>query len=135
MANIEIKQGNKIIHSKTKMEKRTLLFYRHSCCELPKSSSRPAASLLPDVNRESELKVLVAQLHPTLCDPMDCSLPGSSVHRISHARTLEWVAYSFSSGIFLTQESKWGLLHCRWILYQQLSGKPLSYWVTHKIHI
>jgi len=98
MANIEIKQGNKIIHSKTKMEKRTLLFYRHSCCELPKSSSRPAASLLPDVNRESELKVLVAQLHPTLCDPMDCSLPGSSVHRISHARTLEWVAMPSSRG-------------------------------------
>ena len=32
----------------------------------------------------------------TLCDPMDCSLPGSSVHGISQARTLEWVALSFS---------------------------------------
>ena len=98
MANIEIKQGNKIIHNKTKMEKRTLLFYRHSCGELPKSSSKPAASLLPDVNRESELKVLVIQLHPSLCDPMDCSPPGSSVHRISHARILEWVAMPSSRG-------------------------------------
>ena len=34
---------------------------------------------------------------PTLCDPMDCSLPGSSVHGILQARTLEWVAISFSN--------------------------------------
>ena len=41
---------------------------------------------------------LVAQSCLTLCDPMDCSLPGSSVHGISHARILEWVANSFSRG-------------------------------------
>ena len=35
---------------------------------------------------------LVAQLCLTLCDPMDCGLPGSSVHGILHLRTLEWVA-------------------------------------------
>ena len=40
----------------------------------------------------------VAQSCPTLCDPMDCSLPGSSVHGIFQARILEWVAISFSSG-------------------------------------
>ena len=34
----------------------------------------------------------------TLCDPMDCSLPGSSVHGILQARILEWVAISFSKG-------------------------------------
>ena len=34
---------------------------------------------------------------PTLCDPMDCSLPGFSVPRILQARTLEWVAISFSN--------------------------------------
>ena len=33
---------------------------------------------------------------PTLCDPTDCSLPGFSVHGILQARTLEWVAISFS---------------------------------------
>ena len=32
------------------------------------------------------------QLYPTLCDPMDCSLLGSSVHKILQARILEWVA-------------------------------------------
>ena len=35
---------------------------------------------------------------PTLCDPMDCSLPGSSVHEIFQARILEWVAISSSRG-------------------------------------
>ena len=38
----------------------------------------------------------VVQLCPTLCDPMDCSLPGSSVHGIFQARVLEWVAVAFS---------------------------------------
>ena len=39
---------------------------------------------------------LVVQLCPTLCDPRDCSRPGSSVHGILKARILEWVAISFS---------------------------------------
>ena len=39
-----------------------------------------------------------SQSCPTLCDPMDCSLPGSSVHGILQARILEWVAISFSRG-------------------------------------
>ena len=37
----------------------------------------------------------VAQSCPTLCDPMDCSLPGSSVHGIFQGRILEWAAISF----------------------------------------
>ena len=41
---------------------------------------------------------LVTQSCPTLCDPMDCSPPGSSVHGILQARILEWAAISFSSG-------------------------------------
>jgi len=44
--------------------------------------------------KESESEV--AQLCHTLCDPMDCSLSGSSVHGILHARNLEWIAISFS---------------------------------------
>ena len=38
------------------------------------------------------MKASVAQLCPTLCDPMDCSPPGSSVHGIIQARILDWVA-------------------------------------------
>ena len=44
------------------------------------------------VKSESE----VAQLCPTPSNPMDCSLPGSSVHGIYQARVLEWVAIAFS---------------------------------------
>ena len=54
---------------------------------------------------------LVAQLCPTLCDPMDGSPPGSPVPGILQARTLEWAAISFSRGIFPTQESNPGLPH------------------------
>ena len=41
---------------------------------------------------------VVTQSCPTLCDPVDCSLPGSSIHGIFQARILEWVAISFSKG-------------------------------------
>ena len=44
------------------------------------------------------VEVLVAQLCPTLCDRMDYSLPGSSVHGILQARILEWVVIPFSRG-------------------------------------
>ena len=49
-------------------------------------------------NSDSYFKIcmLVAQLCLTLCDSMDCNLPGSSVHRILQSRILEWVAISFS---------------------------------------
>ena len=47
-----------------------------------------------------KVKVLVAQLCLTLCDPMDCSPPSSSVHGILQARILEWVAIPFSRGSF-----------------------------------
>ena len=43
---------------------------------------------------------------PTLCDPMDCSLPGSPVHGILQARTLEWVAISFSKRNYRKKESE-----------------------------
>ena len=43
-----------------------------------------------------KVKVSVAQSHLTLCDPMDCSQPCSSVQGNLQARTLEWVAFPFS---------------------------------------
>ena len=45
-----------------------------------------------------KIKVLVTQSCPTLCNPMDCSPPESSVHRIFQARILEWVAILFCRG-------------------------------------
>ena len=52
----------------------------------------PFPSPMQKVKSKSE----VAQLCPTLSDPMDCSLPGSSVHGIFQARVLEWGAIAFS---------------------------------------
>ena len=51
---------------------------------------------LDELFKGSSLEVLVTQLCLTLCNPMDCSPPGSSVHGISQARTLEWVVIFFS---------------------------------------
>ena len=62
-----------------------------SCPQEEKSSIQGQGSELL-CNKESE----VSQLCPTLCNPVDCSLPGSSVHGIVQARILEWVALSFS---------------------------------------
>ena len=64
------------------------------------------------------MEVLVAQLCPTLCDPMDCSPPGPSVHGILQARILEWIDIpSLLEGIFSAQELNPSLLHYRQILY------------------
>ena len=46
------------------------------------------------ITKENESEV--AQSCPTLCDPTECSLPGSSVHGVFQARVLEWVAISVS---------------------------------------
>ena len=66
-----------------------------------------------------KVKVLVAQLYPNLCEAMDNSLPGSSVHGILQARILKWVAIP-NPGI------KLDLLQCREILYHlSHQGSPL----------
>ena len=51
--------------------------------------------------------VLVTQSCPTLCTPMDCSPPSSSVHGIFQARILEWAAISFTSnGLVMADKLK-----------------------------
>ena len=51
--------------------------------------------------------VLVAQLCPTLRNPVDYSLPGSSVHGILQARKLKWIAIPFSKGSSLLRDGTW----------------------------
>ena len=51
---------------------------------------------LKQLSTHHESESEVTQLCPTLCNPMNCSLPGPSVHGIFQARVLEWVAISFS---------------------------------------
>ena len=59
----------------------------------------------------------VTQSCPTLCDSMNCSLPGSSVHWIFPARILEWFAISFSRGSSRFRDQAHASCLCRQILY------------------
>ena len=75
-----------------------------------------------------KLKALATQLHPTLCDPMDCNPPGSSVHGISQARITGVGCNFLLQGIFLTQGLNPGLPHYRQILYcLSHQGNPCIY--------
>ena len=77
---------------------------------------------------------LVAKSVQLFCNVMDCGPPGSSVHGIFQARILEWVAISYSRGIFPTQGVNPCLLHCK----QILNGKtfhPLSYLISWRDEI
>ena len=51
------------------------------------------------IQESQEVRMLVAQLCSTHCDPMDCSPQGSPVHGISQVRILEWVAIPFSGDL------------------------------------
>ena len=57
------------------------------------------------------------RLCPTLCNPMDCSLPGSSIHEESPGKNTGVGGHALLQGIFPTQGSNLGLLHCGQILY------------------
>ena len=74
----------------------------------------------------SEVKPLVTQSCLTLCDPMDCSLLGSSVHGIFQARILEWVAISFSRGSSNTRE---------WTWVSRIAGRFFTIWATREAHM
>ena len=76
--------------------------------------------------RNTYVLCLVTQLCPTLCNSMDCSLPGSSVLGIFQARILEWVAISFSSGSF--QPRDWTLISC-------IGNQVLYHWATREAEV
>ena len=61
----------------------------------------------------------------TLCNPMDCSLPGSSVHGDSPGKNIGVYCHALLQGIFPTQGLNPGLPHCRRILYYQNTGNPI----------
>ena len=67
---------------------------------------------------------------PTLCDPMDCSPTGSSVHGILQARILEWAAIPFSRGSSQSRDWTQVLQNCRQILYHlSHEGSPCASWL------
>ena len=63
------------------------------------------------------MNVLVSQSNLTLCDPVNCSLPGSSVHGDTPGKNTGVGCHIFLQGISRVQGSNLGLLHCRWILF------------------
>ena len=75
-------------------------WYGANSCKFSSHSGRtyPLNSWRSFLRTHSEVKMLVTQSCLTLCDPIDCNPPGSSVHGIRQARILEWVALSFSRG-------------------------------------
>ena len=76
---------------------------------------------------------LVAQLCPILCNPMDCSPPSSYVHGDSPGKNTRVGCLFLLQGVFPTQESNLGLLHCRHIVYHlSLQGSPQTYINGHK---
>ena len=68
--------------------------------------------------------VLVAQLCLTVCNPRDCSLPGSSAHGILQAGILEWVAMPFSRASFQTRD---------WTWVSFFAGRFFTFWVTREV--
>ena len=82
--------------------------------------------MLHCVNIPCAVRCLVTQLCPTLCDPMDCSPPGSSVRGGSPGKNTGVDCHALLQGIFPTQGLNPGLPHCRRILYQpSLQGSPI----------
>ena len=77
-----------------------LWWWSHVFLYLNKPMECTTASMNPNVNYGLWVIVRVKSLKlcPTVCNPLDCSLSGSSVHGILQARILEWVAISFSRG-------------------------------------
>ena len=69
------------------------------------------------------LLCLVAQLCPTLCNPTDCSLPGSSVHGDSSGKNTGVSCHALLQGIFPTQGLNPGLPHCKEIIYPSVHGE------------
>ena len=68
--------------------------------------------------------MLVVQSRPILCDPIDCSPPGSSVHGILQARILEWVAIPFFQGS--SRPRKWAHVSC-------IAGSFFTVWATRDL--
>ena len=78
--------------------------------------------LLQYMKVESESEV--AQSYPTLSDPMDCSLPGSSIHGIFQATVLEWGAIAFSGA---TQQYNTVII--------QMKHQPYGLWPARLLHL
>ena len=98
--------------------------------------SDTVSTVTPSISREvmapqkicpqSSSRRKVAQSCPTLCGPMDCSLPGSSINGIFQARVLEWVAISFEGYLIWRK----GLCTWSWVKDLEIKRHPRLFWKT-----
>ena len=98
-------------------------YFIWQACSLEKSLLEFACLILYSKSKESESEV--AQSHLTLCDPMDCRLPGSSIHGIFQAIILELVAMSFSRGSSWLRD--WTQVAC-------IIDRHFTIWATREVH-
>ena len=91
-------------------------------------SLRPKSFVIP--HSWLKAKVLDTQSCPTLCNPMNCNPPGSSVHGILQARILEWVAISFSRVTSQPRDRAWETALQADSLLSEPPGKLRHSWLT-----
>ena len=112
----------KVFTGKTLLDKNNIIALNMHLKTMNKTYLNTGNTLLNE-----KVKVLVVSdwevLCSTLCDPMDCNPPGSAVQRISQARILEWVAFSFSR--FNLQSRDWTWVFC-------IAGRFFTIWVTRE---
>ena len=105
---------------------------RDLCTSLPSEQNSKSDTSSPQLCA-AKVKVSVVRTHPTLCGPVDCSPPGSSVHGNSPGRNTGVGCHVLLQGIFPTQSSNLGLPHCKQILYHLSHHRsPTSDAKTHQ---
>ena len=108
-----------------------------SSCRYQDASHRNISSCIPKYNDHTHETLTyciiwyewvseVAQSCSTLCDPIDCSLSGSSVYGIFQARVLEWIAISFSRGSSRPRNRT---------RVSRIAGRHFTVWTTREDHI
>ena len=100
-----------------------------NCCVGEDSWESPLDSKeLKPINPKGHEKVLeseITQTYLTLCDPMDCSSPGSSIHGIFQAIVLEWVAISFSGGSSRSRDQT---------QVSRIVDRHFTFWITKEVY-
>ena len=126
----QLNNKSKQIFTPRKLYLHTLFFihllHRHQPprrCKSPIKQTKSSNLIQPTILLRSEWVSEVTQLCLTLFNPMDYSLPGSSVHGMFQARVLEWVAISFS------RRSSWPR---DWTLVSCIVGRHFTIWATRE---
>ena len=115
------------MNNKTKIKTRVLLWsWQYSDIKAKETIRKKTVRQHKYINISHLMQVCacsVTELCLTLCEPMDCSPPGSSLPGIFQARILEWVAISFSKGS--SQPRNWTQVSC-------IGSQILSHWATRE---